>query len=176
MSHPAAFNPNVVGTACCRRVRAAIGVDRCVPASAAHPAASRSSSSEDEVEGSTSDEHRRRVDDVLTRRPEVDIVGGVAADGATQLAYERLGGVSDRTARVGDSPGVVELGAARLGDPRCGVLGDEADSGTCRGKRALGVEHRLQPRALRHRVAQLLRHEDGGERGHTTKKVVCPSP
>ena len=59
---------------------------------------------EDEVERSTSDEHRRRVDDVLARRPEVDVVGGVAADGAAQLAHERLGGVSDLAARVGDPP------------------------------------------------------------------------
>ncbi len=45
-SHPAVLRPNVVGTACCRSVRAAIGVSRCVSASPAHAAATPSSSSQ----------------------------------------------------------------------------------------------------------------------------------
>ena len=43
-SQPAAFRPNVVGTACWRSVRAAIGVERCSRASVAQAAATRSAS------------------------------------------------------------------------------------------------------------------------------------
>ena len=43
-SHPAAFNPNVIGTACCIRVRPAIGVSRYVRARAAQASPTRSSS------------------------------------------------------------------------------------------------------------------------------------
>ena len=35
---------------------------------------------EHERDGATRDEHRGRVDDVLARRPEVDVVGGLVAD------------------------------------------------------------------------------------------------
>ena len=45
ISQPAALRPNVVGTACWSRVRAAIGVDRCSRARAAHAATTRSASS-----------------------------------------------------------------------------------------------------------------------------------
>ncbi len=44
-SQPAAFSPNVVGTACCSSVRPAIGVSRCVSASRAQAAATPASSS-----------------------------------------------------------------------------------------------------------------------------------
>ncbi len=87
---------------------------------------------EDEVERPTADEHRRRVDDVLARRAEVDVVGGVA-DRSAQLANQRLRGVSDLAARVGDGRGVEQLGAARSGDPRSSVLGNQAErcTGVC---------------------------------------------
>ena len=44
VSQPAALRPNVVGTACCRSVRATISVSRCSRASAAAAAATRSAS------------------------------------------------------------------------------------------------------------------------------------
>ena len=51
-SQPAAFSPNVVGTACWSSVRAAIGVARCASASSAQAAATPSSSSRIKVRAS----------------------------------------------------------------------------------------------------------------------------
>ena len=112
-SHPAAFSPKVVGTACWSSVRAAIGVERCARASSAQPSASRSSSA------STSAAARRATSIAAVSTmswlvaPEMDVVGCFAADRGAELADERLCRVPDRSALVAEASRVVELGAAR---------------------------------------------------------------
>ena len=127
---------------------------------------------EHECGGATRDEHRGRVDDVLAGRAQVDVVGSVVAGCSAELADERLRRVPDRAAVAREALRVVELGAARLADPSGGFLRDEAECSACLREGALRVEHPLQPRAIRDRLSQLVRHEDGRERRHTAKNVV----
>ena len=90
---------------------------------AAHAAATRSSSRQDEPEGAARDEHRGRVEDVLARRAPVDVAGGVVADGLAQRPDERLDRVAGRAALLGERVEVEELGAARLRDPAAASAG-----------------------------------------------------
>ena len=127
---------------------------------------------EHECDGAARDEHRGGVDDVLAGRTQMDVVGSLVADGRAELADERLRRVPDPAAVGGETGGVVELGAARISDASGCVLRDDAECGASLREGAFRIEHPLQPRAIRHRLSQLLRHEDGRERCHTAKNVV----
>ena len=122
------------------------------------------------------DEHRSRVDDVLARRSQVDVLGRVGPHRSPELADERLGRVPDGAAVICDARSVEEIGTARLADPRGGVRRDEADCDARLRQGVLRIEHPLQPRSIRDCVSQLLRDEDRCERSHTAKNVVWPAP
>ena len=96
-SQPAAFSPNVVGTACWRRVRAAIGVERWARASAAQPSASRSSSA-----STMRRRDARRASRPCRRCPGWSRPDGrnrrLVADRGAELADERLRRVPGRAA------------------------------------------------------------------------------
>ncbi len=118
-SQPAAFRPKVVGTACCSSVRPAIGVARCASASAAHARPRRRAQPTISPRAPPGDEHRRGVDDVLARRPEVDEAGRLAADGLPQRAHQRLGRVPRRRAPPRADASMSNSSApAALGDRR----------------------------------------------------------
>ena len=174
-SQPAAFNPNVVGTACCSRVRAAIGVDRWAPP-ARQGSRTRVELGENQVERAPRDEHRRGVHDVLARRAPVDVAGCVAAHVLSQRAYERLRGASDR-APTSSSSSKSYSSAAHFSAIAARGLGGTIPRLRLRtGERGLELEHRLEPRAPGDGVEQLLRDEERPERRHTAKNVVCRSP
>ncbi len=172
-SQPAAFKPNVVGTACCSSVRPAIGVERC---SSREPRARRRDRvelREDQLARAPRDEHRRGVDDVLARRAVMHPARRVAADARAKRADERLRRIADGAAGAGKLRHIELARAARACDPGRRVGRDHTCRRLRRGECALDFEHRLDPRAVRHRVAQRLGHEDRGEDGQCAKKTVC---
>ena len=123
------------------------------------------------------DEHRRRVEHVLARRPQMDEALVLLADAGTERTDERLRGVADRTSVVQQPVPAVRVGiGARRGDRICGRAGNEADRCAGRGQRTLHLEHRLQPRSAGDRLAELGGDEQRVERGHTAKNVVCDGP
>ena len=121
---------------------------------------------------SVRDEHRRRVDDVLARRAEVDGIGSPLAGRVAERADERLGRIAHGAPFLHESPRVVEVDATHIRDLRGGLLRDETDGGARRRERAFRFEHAHEPRAFRDCVAQLHGDEDRRERGHTAKNVV----
>ncbi len=106
----------------------------------------------------------------------MDCLRRLASDGVAERADERLRRVADRASLLGEVLRVVELGPARLGNTGGRFLRDETGSGAGGCERSLGVEHALEPRAVRDGLAELGWHEDGCERRHTAKYVVCPAP
>ena len=76
---------------------------------------------EHELRGAARDEHRGRVHDVLARRAQVDLVGGVRPHLGAKRPDERLRRVPDCAALLGEALGVVEIGPARLRDARGGL-------------------------------------------------------
>ena len=123
------------------------------------------------------DEHRSSVEDVLARRAEVDELLVLVPDARAQRADERLDRVPHRASLVDQlvPAECVRLGA-HLGDHLGGRGGDSPHRGARRGERALHVEHRPQPRLPRDGIADRGGDEQGVERGHTAKNVVCAGP
>ncbi len=95
------------------------------------------------------DESSCRVEDVLARGAEMNVLRGVAPDSFTQRAHERLGRVAGAPA-LGDERGEIEaVGVAAHDDRPGGVPGDDADLRLGDRERALGHEHRAQPGLVR---------------------------
>ena len=145
-SQPAAFSPNVVGTACWSSVRPAITVARCVvrePGALAprRRRVARATSAERVAR----DEHRGGVEDVLARRAPVDVAGGVASDGVRERADERLDRVPGGAAlRRASSPGrSVGVGTPPRSPPRPRLESRRRRASAAASAR-LGVEHRLR--------------------------------
>ena len=176
-SQPAATRPNVVGTACCSSVRrghrrrAVLAGERCARLRSGVGMAQHES---DRV---ARDEHRRGVEHVLARCPEVDEALVLVADPGTEDAHERLGRVPDGAALVEQLvPAVAVRVCAGGGDRLGGGVGDEAHHRAGRRQRAFGLEHRQEPGPAGHRLAEIGRDEQRLECRHTAKNVVCDGP
>ena len=74
-------SPKVIGSACCRWVRPAIGVSRCIRASSASVAITSARSASTRASAVAQLQHRRRVHDVLRRRPPMHVAAGFAQFG-----------------------------------------------------------------------------------------------
>ena len=99
--------------------------------------------------------------------PQVNEAGVLLADLRADRAHERLDRVAGGAAVARERVAVVELGAAGGGDRRRGRGRHEPARAPRRvDERALGVEHRVEPRAVGHSVRQLVGHEDRRERAH----------
>ena len=177
-SQPAAFSPNVVGTACCSSVRPAIGVDAVRPRERARSGLGGSPSHA--AVGASArlrDEHRGGVDDVLAGRAPVHEPGRLRADRRADRAHERLG----RVAR--DAPGPRRARPRRRGRPA--ALGDRArpacagiDAGDRLGvhERPLGVEHGGEPGLVGHGVARARPAGRGARTSSQGEERGLPSP
>ena len=168
-SQLAAFSPNVVGTACWSSVRAAVTLARCSSASRAHARATPSSSSSIERRSRCARRARRRCRgcpgssrrDARAR----DRSRNARTSGSTGLPAPRPASASSAASRPSAAKDVV----AELGDHARARLRAVRE-------RALGVEHRSEPRLVRDRLAQRRRHEDRRERRQCAKNTVCRSP
>ena len=174
-SQPAAFSPNVVGTACCSSVRAG---HRRVPVRSRERRATRPPRGRDRPGPA-----RARVR--ATSIAAVSITSWLVAPRCT--APRRVAPrPRARSARTSGSAGVpaprpsceqllpvVVLGGARGGDRRRRVAGMTPARAPGLRERALRVEHRREPRAPRHRLLQRGRDEQGREQRHPAKNVVC---
>ena len=131
---------------------------------------------EHQPERSPGDQHRRGVHHVLARSAEVHPPRVLLSHACDERAHERLGrGAGSARLREQLLP-VVLVGGARGGDRRRRVDGDDSRGGARVGERPLRVEHRREPRAPRHRLLQRGRDEQGLERRHPAKNVVCCGP
>ncbi len=130
----------------------------------------------DEIDGVAGDEHRGRVQDVLAGRAPVDVARRVAADGLGKLPDERLDGVAGRPAPFRERRGIEAIGIARRRDRLGGVAGDDAGARLGERERALRVEHRLEPGAIRDCRTKLVGNEDPVEhvRRRRTRSDVRP--
>ena len=131
---------------------------------------------ENQPERTAGDEHGGRVRDVLAGRSPVDVLGAGTADHVAKRSHERLCGVADRAALLRKRDRVEELDAAATGDALGRIRRDHTCPSRRPGEGSFGLEHRLHPRPVRHRLAQLGRDEEGVERAHRAKNAVCPSP
>ena len=84
-------------------------------------------------------------------------------------------GLPDSAARLDDRLDVEALDPAGLGDRPRQVRRNDAGERLGVRERPLDLEHRLDPGAIRHRRADLLRHEDRVE-GHSAKNTVSSGP
>ena len=177
-SQPAAFSPNVVGTACWSSVRAGHRRRAVLLARAARTrAATPSSSVEDQPERALRDEHRRGVHDVLARRAVVDVACRVAADARAQRADERLRRIADRAAVAGELRRIELARAARASrSPSAASAGmtprDASAAASARSTSSIASTHAPSDTAS----ASRLGHEDRGEDGQCAKKTVARSP
>ena len=138
-------------------------VERCASASAAARRRGSVELGEHERAGIARDEHRRRVEDVLARRPGPCAPGArsrsARASGTTGLASARPSSQSATMSYALRPEDVfVDIGARHLGEHR------------------LGLEHRRQPRLVGHRLAQRPRHVQRLEGRQCAKKTVWRSP
>ena len=129
----------------------------------------------DQLESPPRNEHRGTIDDVLARRTEVDVAGRLASDNLPQSAHERLRRVAGRAPRRDDRVDIEALDPAGVGDWTREMGWNDARK--CFGvhERALDLEHRFDPRAVRDRRADLLRYEDRVE-CHSAKNTVSSGP
>ena len=175
-SHPAAFRPKVVGTACCRSVRPTIGVSRCSRARRAHPVRTRATSSR--IRSSA-----RRVTSIAA----VSITSWLVAPRWTKRACSSP--TRSTIARTSGSAGLPEARPSASSRSQsnastaqasaiaaAAVVRHEAGARARLRERALGLEHGGEPRASRDGFRQLLGHEQRCKRRHTAKNVVCPGP
>ena len=175
-SHPAALSPNVVGTACWRRVRPAIGVSRCARASSAQASAAS-------VSRSTTRPRARRATSIAAVStmswlvaPEVHPPSGVLPGAPHEGPHECVGGTARAPPFEEQHVPVVGVGRALLGDRGGGILGDDAGERAGVRERPLGLQHRLEPGPAGDRLAQVVGDEQGVERRHTAKNVVSCGP
>ncbi len=129
-----------------------------------------------EADRPAGDEHRRRVHHILGRRPQVHPTRGLLPDTLDESTHQRLDGSADPLPLQQQLIPVVAVGRAGRGDRGSRGLGDRPREGAGASEGGFGSQHRLEPRATRHRLPQLGRDEEGCERGHTAKNVVCPGP
>ena len=169
-SQLAAFSPNVVGTACCSSVRAAITVARCSSASLAQAAATPSSSSSDDRRRVARDEHRGGVEDVLARRAVMDVLR-ISPD-LRERAHERLDRVTRRRGLRARARRRRELASQAARHAAASSARPASDCAWASARSAL--EHRPQPRVVDDGRAQLVRNEERVKR--LRKNTVCRSP
>ena len=125
--HPAATAPKVVGTACCSSVRPIITVSRCAAASPAAASARGAQVGDDEGQRVAGHEHRRRVEDVLARRPAVH--RGRPSAGGLDVPAQQVDQRDDRVAARLRGP--AEFGGVGVGDDAAGGA-DAGRVGRCR--------------------------------------------
>ena len=172
VSQPAALRPNVVGTACCRSVRATIGVSRCSRASAAAAAATRSASA------STSASARRETSIAAVSTmswlvaPRCTYARRVLADRAGEGAHERLDGIADGAALLQELLEVEAVGVAGAGDLGREVCRNRAGGRAGVRERTLCVEQRFEPGPGRHGGPEVGGDEKAVERRHAAIVVV----
>ena len=180
-SQPAAFSPNVVGSACCSSVRPAIGVDRCSlgQRGAARPRARRARRASS-VERAAGDEHRRGVHHVLARGAPVHV--------AARRRRRRRRAAPRRAARPGlptraaraRAPARSKRSASQARrSPRRPPPGSRRPARRPAASAASNVEHRLQPGAVRAPALDAARsgHEERAEQAaQMAKKTVSGRP
>ena len=171
------LGPNVVGTACCRSVRAAIGVRAVRLARAGRtPTAAPSSSARTSAQGAAGDEHRRacrrcpgssRRSGRSRRRPRRPRSRSARTSGSAGLPTARASAASASDVEALDAAGLAD----RRRRPRAGITPADASA---RRQRPLGLEHRLAARRASDTArAELVGHEDRVE-GHSAKNAVWP--
>ena len=175
-SQPAALSPKVVGTACWRSVRAAIGVSRCSRARGGARPRRRGRRPAARARAPPGDQHRGRVHHVLARRAEVHPARVLAPDPSTSARTSGSAGLPDRLPSASSASQSNVSADARDVDRRRGVGWDEPRRRAGSRERPLRVEHRGEPRPARHGVEQVCGDEQRRERRHTAKNVVCPAP
>ena len=132
---------------------------------------------QDQPQHPARDEHRRRVQDVLARRAEVDVLGrAVVPDRLSQGTDERLDRVARRATLLGERRRVERLGPAGGDDRFPGLLGDDPRGHLRTRERRLHLA--AGPRATRSPRARRGRRRERRDRrtSQTAKKTVCPSP
>ena len=129
-----------------------------------------------EAERSAGDEHRGRVHHVLGRRTQVHPAAALLPDALDKSAHQGLDRSADPLPLQQQLVPVVAVARAGRSDRGRSGRRDGPREGACTRERGLSSQHRLEPRAPRHRFPQLGRDVERREGAHTAKNVVCPGP